>query len=369
MRGHRKALSSLVTAGLLSVAAFGAGAAEGSKAASNFDAADYFSGKTIRILVGFSAGGGTDLQARLFADHWGKFLPGRPRFVVANVKPNTASANRLYRSPPDGTTMELTASSNVAKQFTSPQAKFKIEENRIVGSHTGSSSVMLAYKDLPYRTVRDAIGGKAPIRVNQRGPSEGGAMRLAAMSEWLDVPVKFITGARGTADKLLDMERGNTDAHLAGGGGTVWFSLPFIRPGWMQDGMVRPFVLMGPSDIEVGANNEIGMPADVPYVTDLLTDPKRKKLYEAFANIDSRYSKIFMLPPGTPDPIVDAFRQSYQAMLADAAFRAKLEKLMGEPVTFTSGQEIEPRLDQMVKDYAENADEFARWISWAKERF
>jgi hypothetical protein len=362
MQAQRIGLGSMVVAGLLSLA----GAAS---AASNFDAADYFSGKTIRILVGFSAGGGTDLQARLFADHWGKFLPGRPRFVVANVKPNTASANRLYRSPPDGTTMELTASANIVTQFMDPQAKFKIEENRIVGSHTGSSSVMLAYKDLPYQTVRDAIGGETPIRISASGPTSSYALRVSAMSEWLDVPVKFMSGARGTAENLLSMERDDTDAYLAGGGGTVWFSLPSIRPGWMKDGTVRPFVIMGPSDIEIAPNKEVEMPSDVPYVTDLLTDPKQKQQYEAMANADARYGKIFMLPPGTPDAIVDAFRTSYEAMLADEAFRAKLEKLQGEPVTFTSGADIESRLDQMVKDYAENADEFARWVEWTRERF
>lgn len=338
-------------------------------AAEKFDAASYFSGKTIRVQVGFSAGGGTDLQARHFAQHWTKFMPGNPRFNVTNIRPNTASANRLYRSPPDGMTLELTASVGIIRQFTSKQAKFKIEENRIIGTHTGSSSVLFGWKDLPYKTLRDAIGGKIPIRISQRRATTGGAMRLAALSEWLNIPMKFVTGARGTADNLIALERRDTDAFMPGGGGTLWFSFPFIRPGWLKNGTVRPLAKMGPPDIPITANNEINMPANVPFATDLIKDAKKRAQYVAFANIDSRYGKIFMAPPKTPDHIVNTFRASYKELLADKPFRAKLEKMMGEPVTYTPGAEMEPIIDRMVKEYAENADVYAQWVKWAKKRF
>jgi tripartite-type tricarboxylate transporter receptor subunit TctC len=338
-------------------------------AQSKFDAAAYYKGKTIRLQVGFSAGGGTDLQARHFAAYWGKYFPGNPRFRVTNVRPNTASANRLYRSPPDGMTLELTASVNIIRQFTSRQAKFKIQENRIVGSHTGSSSIVFGHKDLPYKTLRDAIGGKTIIRIGQRNAKSGGAMRLAVVSEWLNIPMKFVPGARGTADNLIALERRDTDAFMPGGGGTLWFSFPFIRPGWLKKGTVRPLAKMGPSDLKIGANNEINMPSDVPFIVDLLKDPKRKKLYEAFASIDSRYGKIFMAPPRTPDHIINVMRKSYAATLADKAFRTKLETMMGEPVTFRSGKEMEPVVDQMVKDYTKNKAVYAKWVKLAKKRF
>lgn len=356
------AVAACVTAGLATSAAQGPQKAD-------FDATKHFAGKTIRIIVGFSPGGGTDLQARLFADHWGKYLPGNPRVVVTNVRPNTAATNTLYRSTPDGTTLEFAASSNIIDQFTNPQAKYKVEELRVVGSHTGSASVLLAYKDLQYKTLRDAVGGETPIRVGATGPSSGYVMRLAATSEWLDVPIKFVSGLSGTSKNLLAMERGDTDAYLAGGGGTVWDSLPAIRPGWLKNGTVRAFAKMGPSDIPIGANSEVNMPEDVPYVTDLLTDPKQKELYEAFADADARYGKLITAPPGTPDHVMDVLRTSYQELLEDSAFRAKLEKLMGEPVTLNTGADIETRLDQMVKDYAEHADEYAEWLEWAKARF
>lgn len=338
------------------------------KPAGGFDPATYFAGKTIRIIVGFRAGGGTDIQARHFATRWGDFLPGKPRFTVTNVTPDVAAMNLLYESKPDGLTLEMTASSYVSEQFTNPQAKFNIAKMRIIGTHNGSSSVMLARKDFPSATAREASGEKVLFRVGAESPDTGFAMRVAAMSQWLNIPVKFVSGLGGTAANLIALERGDVDGYLAGGGGGVWYSLPFIRPGWLKDGTVRAWAIMGPSTIKIGGNAELPT-LNAPYVADLLKDPQQKQLYDLFARVDAQYGKIFMAPPGTPDSVVAALRTSYEALLADPAFRKKLEEIMGEPVALTRGDQVETELAKMVSDYAPNAKTFQQWIGWANERF
>jgi tripartite-type tricarboxylate transporter receptor subunit TctC len=335
----------------------------------DFDAAKYFSGKTIRVIVGFAPGGGTDLQARHFAGHWGDYIPGKPRMTVTNVTPSITAANRLHASPPDGLTLEMTAGSNVVDQFTNPQAKFKIEENRIVGTHTASSSTLFAAKNFPYKTLKDAIGGKTVMRIGARGPEQAYAMRVAALSKWLGFPVKFVSGLSGTSDNLIALERGDVDGYLPGGGGTVWYSLPTIRPGWLKDGTVRVFALTGPTEIKLVPNKEIPMPADTPYALDLIKDPVQKKQFEIMTKADTAYGKVWMAPPKTPDHVMDVLRKSYEAVLADKNFRAKLEELMGEPVNYTHGAEIEKELDAVVKGYSENFENFKEWITWAQERF
>lgn len=75
-----KPIHALIASGLCLAAASAAHA----QSASNFDAAGYFKGKTIRIQVGFGPGGGTDIQARHFAANWTRFMPGNPRFQVTN---------------------------------------------------------------------------------------------------------------------------------------------------------------------------------------------------------------------------------------------------------------------------------------------
>jgi len=340
----------------------------GAAADQPFDAGSYFAGKTIRIIVGFRAGGGTDIQARHFAGRWGDFIPGKPRLTVANVTPDIAATNLLYESKPDGLTLELTASSYVVEQFIDAQAKFDIGKMRIIGSHNGSSSILMVRKDFPYKTLRENVGGTTVMRIGAIRPDSGFTMRIAAMSHWLGVPVKFVSGVNGTAQALIGFERGDIDGYLAGGGGGPWYSLPFIRPGWLKEGTVRAWANLGPSDIKIGPNAELPAP-DVPYVTDLLKDPKQKELFDVFAKVDAGYGKIFMAPPGTPDGVIEALRQSYVALLADKEFRAKLEEIMGEPVNITLGDKMEPALRALVTAYGGSAKQYEEWIDWAKERF
>jgi tripartite-type tricarboxylate transporter receptor subunit TctC len=352
-------------AGLSAALTFASSAAA---ADASFDPAAYFSGKTIRIIVGFRAGGGTDIQARHFAARWTDFLPGKPRFAVTNVTPDVTATNLLAASKPDGLSLELTASSYVSEQFTDAQAKFDVAQFRIIGTHNGSSSIMLVRKEFPYATLREAVGHDTVMRVGAVRPDSGFVMRIAAMSEWLHIPVKFVSGLAGTAPSLIALERGDIDGYLAGGGGGVWYSLPFIRPGWLKDGTVRAWANMGPSDIKVGPNAEL--PAtDAPYVTDLLKDSQQKQLYDIFARVDAQYGKIFIAPPGTPDSVMDALRTSYAALLKDEAFRTKLEEIMGEPVNYVPGETVEKDLRAMVEGYGKNAKKFEAWVDWAKDRF
>ena len=60
----------------------------------------YFKGKTIRIIVGFSASGGYDVYARAIARHMGKNLPGNPSIIVENMAgaASLISANYVYKA-------------------------------------------------------------------------------------------------------------------------------------------------------------------------------------------------------------------------------------------------------------------------------
>src|SRR5687767_7090314 len=79
----------------------------------------FFEGKTIRIVVGFSAGGGYDTYSRVIARHLGRHLPGKPTVIVENM-PGAGSliaANHLYKvAKPDGLTIGNVAGGLVLAQ-------------------------------------------------------------------------------------------------------------------------------------------------------------------------------------------------------------------------------------------------------------
>jgi tripartite-type tricarboxylate transporter receptor subunit TctC len=50
--------------------------------------ADFYKGKTIRMVLGFSAGGTNDLWARAVARYWSKYIPENPDVIVQNMPSN-----------------------------------------------------------------------------------------------------------------------------------------------------------------------------------------------------------------------------------------------------------------------------------------
>src|ERR1700733_9220013 len=75
-------------------------------AAAPAHADDFYAGKTIQMLIGFSSGGGYDLYARTLARYLGRHIPGNPQIVPQNM-PGAGSlklVNYLYNvAPKDGT--------------------------------------------------------------------------------------------------------------------------------------------------------------------------------------------------------------------------------------------------------------------------
>src|SRR5215211_6162453 len=84
------------------VALLSAGAPARADAVSNF-----YTGKTVNLVIGYAPGGGYDLYARTLARHMARHIPGNPNIIVQNM-PGAGSlkaANFLYTiAPKDGTT-------------------------------------------------------------------------------------------------------------------------------------------------------------------------------------------------------------------------------------------------------------------------
>ena len=100
-------------------------------------ASPFYEGKTIKIVVGVSPGGGFDTFARLLARHLPLHMPGKPRIIVQNL-PGAGSliaANRVYAEQPgDGLTIVNFAAGVVLQALMEdPAAKFESREVHVVG--------------------------------------------------------------------------------------------------------------------------------------------------------------------------------------------------------------------------------------------
>ncbi len=87
------------------------------------DVASFYKGKTVRIVVGFTPGGGYDVYARSLARHFGRYIPGNPTVVVQNM-PGAASLKSVQYltagAPTDGTLITTFNAGLLTQSLTSP---------------------------------------------------------------------------------------------------------------------------------------------------------------------------------------------------------------------------------------------------------
>jgi tripartite-type tricarboxylate transporter receptor subunit TctC len=132
----------------------------------------FYTGKNLRLTVGSSAGGGTDIVARLLARHMGRYMPGKPGILVVNQPGGggLVGANRIANSAArDGTefaTMERAI----------PQLAFMGDQNvhfdplaltwiGSLSSYRNDAFMLFVNSDHPAQTAEDLRPGKMTARL------------------------------------------------------------------------------------------------------------------------------------------------------------------------------------------------------------
>lgn len=319
-------------------------------------AAQDFKGKTLRLIVDFKPGGGTDIQARYFAAKWGKFVPGNPRIRVSNLFPNPAGRNFVWNSKPDGLTLSFVASAGTGREYVDKTAKHDTHRFTQIGTHAKRDVVLLARGTVPYNSLKEAKGSSVPLVLAEPVASaadiDSKLLAASLMAMWMDAPLKIVTVARsGTSDSLLMLERGDMTGYIAG---SQWYALPKLRPGWFKTGYLKPLADLGHPDTPAVPNSEIDM--HLPNAYEWLT-PEQKALWEGVVLPGIIYGKAIIGPPDMPADVTKVLRDAYEAAVKDPEFAAGLERIQGQPIVFIHGAKMQKMIEKATADFKKTLPE------------
>ena len=325
----------------------------------SFSAEDYFKGKTIRIMVGFGQGGGTDAQARYMAATWGKFVPGNPRFIVTNLTPVATERNFVWASKPDGYTIAVEATPGLFDEFEA-SANFKMDEVSFIGSTSGKDSFWAIWNEaLPnYECLASASGGSDIITTADSVPSArdigSNTFRVALLADMFDLPVEVkAVATTGTGSQLLMLERGDINSWVSS---TVWYQMHLRRKGWVADGILEPFADLSFTGFTLGPNIEEG-PFTCPHVDTLMND-EQKTLWRRYADIQTIFSKNLLGPPGMDPNVLGALRKALDDAMNNQEWADGLEKFSGIPNNYTPGDVGEDQIASLIQDFRANQTEY-----------
>ena len=170
-----------------------------SLAASAASTADFYQGKQVTIVVGFSAAGTYDATARLFARHLGKHLAGKPTVIVRNM-PGAGSlvaTNSLYSSlPKDGTTLGVVGGGIVLEPLlNNPQATYDARRFNWIGGRTPDNFLCLVWHTVPVNALQDVM--RRETVVGATGPGSRTLTYPKALNELLGTKFKIVSGYPG----------------------------------------------------------------------------------------------------------------------------------------------------------------------------
>lgn len=314
--------------------------------------AEFYKGKTVTLVVGYSAGGGYDTYARLLSRHIGKHIPGNPTVIVQNMDGagSMLAANHLYNAAAkDGTVMGTFARGLPLEDLLgNDQVKYEAEKFNWLGSLNEEVSVCVARSDAPIKTFEDVL--TTPLTVGGTGEGADTDFFPNFLNAVLGTKFDVIAGYPGGNDVLLAVERGE----LQGRCGWSWSSVKATRPDWVQNGFVNILVQMS-------LRKHPDIP-DVPLVMEYAKDEETRKIFNVvFAR--QAMGRPYVLPPGVPAERVAAVRKAFMDTVNDPEFLAEADKTQHE-ITAMGGDELQ----QVVEDMFHTSPDLVERIRELMER-
>ena len=308
-----------------------------------YAAAPYYEGKSIRLVVGFSAGGGFDTYSRLIARHLGRHIPGNPSIVVENMTgaASLVAANHVYKvAKPDGLTMLNFHGNQVINQIIGkPGIEFDARKFEYIGIPT-QDNVACAFTKASGITTFDALrNAKTPVKLGGVAPGDTTYNTAKLLVAALKLPIQLVAGYKGTAEVRLAAEAGEV-----AGGCWQWESIKSIWRQGLDSGNV--FVVL-----QVNSKPHSELP-NVANAIDFAPNENSRQLLKFGGHDPAAITRPYAFGPGTPKDRLQMVRNAFVETLKDSEFLAdaKKSRLDTDPLSGEEVEKIVAALFQMDKN-------------------
>jgi tripartite-type tricarboxylate transporter receptor subunit TctC len=303
----------------------------------NLDAqTPFYQRKTITIVVGYLAGDGYDIWARLLAAHLPRHIPGEPNMIVQN-QPGAGSliaANSIYNvAKPDGLTLGAIGPSVYLDQLLGkPEVQFDWAKFTWLGSTEKTPWLFYMRTDTGYKTLDDIRKAPEPPKCSATGTGTSGHFIPKLMEESFGTKFQIVMGYKGGGEQDLALERGEVQCRALSIP-TFFAREPFGT--WRKTNLVRVLLQTGRS--------RDPRAKDVPTIFELMNEHKtpestRRVVTAILASGD--LGRPIVAPPGVPADRVKILREAFAKTMRDPVFLedVKKKKLEADP---SSGEEVE----------------------------
>lgn len=311
---------------------------------------DFYKGKTIRMVVGFTAGGAFDVYSRTIARYMGQHLPGNPTIIVENMAGagSLVAANYIYKAAnPDGLSIgNFIGGLFVGQVLGRPGIEFDALKFEYLGSPMRENTVCVTTKASGVTGIENWRNAKVPVKLGATAPGASTHDSAAVLKAALDLPAQIVSGYKGAPEIRLAMQSGELDGTC-----TSWESIRITSRSEIQSG--DAVVLL-----QITPNVHPELP-NVPLAIKVAKTERSRQLIQAGIHDVSLIVRPYVVPPGTPKPRVQLLRKAFMDTLQDPKFLADAKKsnLDLEPIL---GEDLEKTVSKMFKVSPTVKDELSK---------
>ena len=332
-RSHAMALVALaVVTALIAAASARAQGAASSTAGGEQAMAEFYKGKTVRLVVGAAPGAAYDFVGRAFAAHFGRYIPGNPTLVVENM-PGAAGIimmNQLYnRAPRDGTVLGMPLSGIVLERRLKALSRdgsnvhFDVARMSYLGTPAQQPQSIVVWHGSPFKSLADLQSTAATFGTT--APGTDSFVLPTMTNQLLGTRIKVVSGYKAVNDIFFAMEQGELQ------GACVLLSSLLGKADWVRENKARIL-------FHFGAERIASLP-DIPTAIELAPSEDARLMLRIYGS-KFRTTYPIMLPPDVPSARIAGLRAAFDATMKDARFIADAKKV-GVDVDPLGGDAIE----------------------------
>jgi tripartite-type tricarboxylate transporter receptor subunit TctC len=298
-------------------------------------AQDFYKGKTLSIIVGFSPGGVYDITARILARHIGDHIPGKPTVIVQTMTGagGITAVTYLYnKAVRDGTVIGMPPRSYPIAPFVNDQLHYDGRGLIPLGSTTSELQVGAVWHEVGVTKFDDLMKREISAGVTSYYDDVGWETLLTKAIT--GAKLKVVTGYPGGNDISAAMERREVDSEF----GWSWGAIKTRSKNWLDQKKINIV-------LQIGAKKSPELPG-VPFIMDYVKNDLDRHALELLLAPDS-FAWPFIAPPGIPPDRIALLRQAFDATMKDPSFlsEAKQGALEINPI---SGEAIQTKIDQIL---------------------
>ena len=283
----------------------------------SFAQGNFYQGKTIRMIVGFTAGGGYDAYTRTVGRHMGKHIPGNPAILVENMPGagSMISANYIYKAArPDGLTIGHFIGGLFLQQLLGkPGIEFDAGKFQYVGVPAQDNFVLGVSKSSGITDLDSWLASKQIVKFGGVATGSGTDDFPNLLRATIGLPAQMVSGYKGTADVRLAFNSGEV-----AGLSNSWES---TKSTWRKELESGDLKLILAATLK--AHPEL---PKLPLAINYAKSEEAKLLISTVARVHGPTVRPYVLPPATPKDRVEMLRKAFMDTMKDPEFLAEAKK-------------------------------------------